>query len=598
MVAILIKASVIQRFLQGDDVSGDGTTDVNTLSLNGSAVSHLDPTLSDGGLPDTFAGVTVDTTAPTTMPIIQIQQTQPITIDNFGTAEIRGASSQAVIFEGATGTLKLDDAPAFTGQISGLTGADAVDLADISYGANTKATFSGNANGGTLTVTNGTQTANIALLGNYLSSGWTLSSDGHGGTVVVDPPLTFPNALNTGVPAGTALKIYTGPSTITTNGADLSGYIFTSTLTIAANNVTIENSKFDVSGTCIQIENADLQTNQYTGTLIKNCEMAGETNGVVVGNNEAIQGANLTVLNCNIHGYAKDINCEGSNITVEGSYLWNESAGGTGAHLENIICDGVGSNFNFSNNTIVNTQDNTTTIFNATDFGSSSNVTINGNLLYGGASYTLYVGALNNVSVTNNVMAAINNYGYLTYSTPTNFTWANNTDLFTGQVISLGNKLSPNPNIVIASFTPTNSFTGEFPTFGAEYCHRQRYNAGRVDVGERPGQCVRRLDTARDDDDELRRGLDLHNPDLGARHSGIHGDRSGGWHHQRGIRRDDQHGQCSSTAARTASFAARSARARDRSRQQQRHGDARRHSGSELDGQRVRWLNRARHRNS
>ena len=275
----------------------------------------------------------------------------------------------------------------------------------------------------------------------------------------------FPDALNTGVPAGTALRIYTGPSTITTNGADLSGYIFTSTLTIAANNVTIENSKFDVSGTCIQIENADLQTNQYTGTLIKNCEMAGETNGVVVGNNLAIQGANLTVLNCNIHGYAKDINCEGSNITVEGSYLWNESAGGTGAHLENIICDGVGSNFNFSNNTLVNTQDNTTTIFNATDFGSSSNVTINGNLLYGGASYTLYVGALNNVSVTNNVMARIGNYGYLTYSTPTNFTWANNTDFFTGQVILLSNRLSPNPNIVIASFTPSNSFRGDDPTF-------------------------------------------------------------------------------------------------------------------------------------
>ena len=45
----------------------------------------------------------------------------------------------------------------------------------------------GNANGGTLTITGGTHTANIALEGNYLSSGWTLSSDGHGGTIVVDP---------------------------------------------------------------------------------------------------------------------------------------------------------------------------------------------------------------------------------------------------------------------------------------------------------------------------------------------------------------------------------------------------------------------------
>ena len=277
---------------------------------------------------------------------------------------------------------------------------------------------------------------------------------------------SFPNALNTGVPAGTTLTPYTGPSTITTNGAVLSGYIFTSGITIAANNVTIENCLFDVSDTCIQV--ADPQ-GTYTGTLIQNCEMAGETpsgaGNPVIGNNQAIQGSNFTVLYCNIHGYAKDINCEGSNITVEHSYLWNESNGGTGAHLENIINDGVGSNFNFSYNTLVNTQSDTTTIFNATDFGSNSNVTINGNLLYGGASYTLYVGALNNVSVTNNVIAAIGNYGYLTYSTPSNFTWGNNVDFFTGQLISTNNKLSPNPNIVIASFTPSNSFQGDNLTF-------------------------------------------------------------------------------------------------------------------------------------
>ncbi len=70
----------------------------------------------------------------------------------------------------------------------GLTGSDALDLVDVSYGVNTTATFLGNADGGILTVTDGTHTAHIALVGNYLSSTWTLSSDGNGGTVVVDPP--------------------------------------------------------------------------------------------------------------------------------------------------------------------------------------------------------------------------------------------------------------------------------------------------------------------------------------------------------------------------------------------------------------------------
>jgi hypothetical protein len=40
-----------------------------------------------------------------------------------------------------------------------------------------------------LTVTDGTHTAKIALLGNYTASTFTLSDDGHGGTKVVDPQL-------------------------------------------------------------------------------------------------------------------------------------------------------------------------------------------------------------------------------------------------------------------------------------------------------------------------------------------------------------------------------------------------------------------------
>ena len=145
-----------------------------------------------------------------TSPIVQIQPTQPVTIEDGGTAEIVGASAQSVTFTGTTGTLKLDDASAFTGVVSGLTGADAIDLAEISYGANTKATFSGNANGGTVTVTNGIQTANIALAGDYLTSGWTLASDGHGGTVVVDPPL---------LPSGVTLQpINGGPNYFANNG--------------------------------------------------------------------------------------------------------------------------------------------------------------------------------------------------------------------------------------------------------------------------------------------------------------------------------------------------------------------------------------------
>ena len=109
-----------------------------------------------------------------------------MTIAEGASAEIAGASAQSVAFEGTTGTLKLDASLAFTGEISGLAGSDAIDLADVSYGVQTQVTFLGNATGGTLTISDGVHTANIALQGDYLSSTWTLSNDGHGGTVVVD----------------------------------------------------------------------------------------------------------------------------------------------------------------------------------------------------------------------------------------------------------------------------------------------------------------------------------------------------------------------------------------------------------------------------
>jgi hypothetical protein len=104
-----------------------------------------------------------------------------VTVTDGVTVEINGVSDQSVNFEGTTGELKLNDAGAFTGQVSGLAGSDAFDLADVSFGPNTTVTSLGNTTGGTLTVTDGTHTANVSLVDNCLSSNWDLSSNGSGG---------------------------------------------------------------------------------------------------------------------------------------------------------------------------------------------------------------------------------------------------------------------------------------------------------------------------------------------------------------------------------------------------------------------------------
>jgi hypothetical protein len=107
-----------------------------------------------------------------------------------GAATIAGPGTDAVSFAGSTGTLAIEDAPAFHGDVSGMSGSDTIDLADIAFNADTRATFLGTASGGTLTVTDGSETAKIALTGDYLSSTWSLSSDGKGGTNIVDPTVS------------------------------------------------------------------------------------------------------------------------------------------------------------------------------------------------------------------------------------------------------------------------------------------------------------------------------------------------------------------------------------------------------------------------
>ena len=87
-------------------------------------------------------------------------------------------------FAGPTGTLRLDESWGFTGKVASFRGQDFIDLADITFGAQTTLGYSGNGAGGTLKVGDGIHSARIALLGTYMASSFAAASDGHGGTLI------------------------------------------------------------------------------------------------------------------------------------------------------------------------------------------------------------------------------------------------------------------------------------------------------------------------------------------------------------------------------------------------------------------------------
>ncbi len=111
-----------------------------------------------------------------------------------------GVFSGTVIFS-SSGELILSVSQNFHGLVAGFSGTSVeMDLLDIPYvasGGTAAATtvtwnqiVSGSSGSGTLTVSGGGHVANITLIGQYATGNFSISSDGNGGTLVTDPPIT------------------------------------------------------------------------------------------------------------------------------------------------------------------------------------------------------------------------------------------------------------------------------------------------------------------------------------------------------------------------------------------------------------------------
>jgi hypothetical protein len=105
------------------------------------------------------------------------------------------APDQAVAFQGSTGSLTLDHPTNFTGVISGfagdgtLSGSDQIDLKGIDYNSRSF-TKSYDVTHDTLTVSDGTNSAVLHFNGTYQATNFSFTTDGDGGTIVYDPPVT------------------------------------------------------------------------------------------------------------------------------------------------------------------------------------------------------------------------------------------------------------------------------------------------------------------------------------------------------------------------------------------------------------------------
>ena len=119
------------------------------------------------------------------------------------TLELAAAYSGSITFNASTGMLKLDNPSTFTGEIfnftgnGSLSGSDQIDLRTINYNS-----VHDSYGTGVLTVTDGTNIANLHFSGSYTLANFKFASDGSGGTIVYDPPVL--NSPTAGTPIVTA----------------------------------------------------------------------------------------------------------------------------------------------------------------------------------------------------------------------------------------------------------------------------------------------------------------------------------------------------------------------------------------------------------
>ena len=220
-----------------------------------------------------------------------------------------------------------------------------------------------------------------------------------------------PGAGNTGVKWGTVLNKQYGDLRITTPGTVIDGREIFGLVRVEAANVTIKNSI---------IRGRDVTSNSaliYAGAasvknlLVQNVELKPLKASP---NINGINGSNFTLRNVNIHGVVDSVHIFGDNVTVESSWLHNNTHflndpnwNGGPSHDDNIQIQ-KGNNIRIANNTINGSVNAVLQI--TQDQGVTSNVTFANNNVAGGAC-SLNVaqkarGAIAGLTIRDNVIGA------------------------------------------------------------------------------------------------------------------------------------------------------------------------------------------------
>lgn len=202
----------------------------------------------------------------------------------------------------------------------------------------------------------------------------------------------WPGPSNTGVPAGTTLTTYSGPTTISANNTIIDGKQINGNITINAQNVTIKNSHVNYSGGGGG-GSGGIKILSGATAIIDHVEVNG---------NSAVhsciwhEGTSVTITNVKCHdiedgifSWAATGNANsGNNLTLENSYIYNLNAVESNGHWDGYQTEGA-ANLVLRHNTFRTLPEGTSAIALWNGQKTTDNVLIENNLIKGGG-FSIY----------------------------------------------------------------------------------------------------------------------------------------------------------------------------------------------------------------
>jgi hypothetical protein len=170
-------------------IGGGGAFTINSGSfMNRGAI-----TIANGETATVSTGFTNDANIDIIQGLLDLQKTAGGTgnyqLDAAGTLEFDSTvgNGQIIKFYGNGGTLQIGSANSFkAGAIWGFAQGDSIDLANVAFSGSLKMSYAGNADGGTLVVSDGQHTARLKLIGDYSAASFAAASDGGSGTTITN----------------------------------------------------------------------------------------------------------------------------------------------------------------------------------------------------------------------------------------------------------------------------------------------------------------------------------------------------------------------------------------------------------------------------